>query len=1448
MALTRYTKIKLTNDRVEQSTGTTLNLSGETIFDSGSTLSILTNAASGKVLTSNTGGTATWQYPDASLKLIINQTSHGFDLLDVVGYSGTTYNKPIADGNYEGEVIGIATRIIDANNFEVTQSGYIDTFTGLTQATTYFLSDTTAGELITGQTEVVGHVIKPVLFADSTTSGWVIPFIGTIVTSGTTFTGLTDTPTGYTSENYVRVNTSADALEYRTPSQVLSDISGISTTCFNTYTGTSAPILNGAITGATNIGSGENIYSTTTDRVLQLRSIVGSGDTTVSTSGDTIIVYDPLSLHLDQTTTQQTVTGGPIMDFIDFNTLYADGINEGRLQWNSEDGTLELGMPGSNVALQIGQEELIRVRNDSGALIENGKAVKITGGTSGFVRIGLADNTSIGTMDAIGVATENIADGAFGYVTTRGFVRDINTSGFTVGDLIWLGTNGDLTKIRPTPPAFSTVIGRVIKADAIEGVIYVTIQVALRLIGLSDVKVSGLTDGQILSYSGGTWNNITPSATTYGTLNTTCTTALSANASESFGSAICLHKISKTGTYGDLIGTPTIGNGILTVSGGTLLTGSGTFCANQTGDTTINVCHSAITTNSGTTAQTASFGGTFTAIDSVTTNSGHLTCYRVKTVTLPTPTAPSDATICISAGTGLITGGDFTLNQAGNETISLAHAAYTARNVSATGANIISCVVSDGLGHVTNVLCRTLSPSDIGALSASTFNTYTGDTSIILNAAITGGTNGIGHTGRNVCLGGALSNATSILGGGNALCLGTSASKLSTLSVNTTSNVSITSGGLLISSSGATFTDLSASPQGIKYATDYSSTYDTRSLVDKGYVDTVATGLQPHEAVKAATTGSSITLSGLQTIDGVSLIAGDRVLVKNQSTASQNGIYVVDAGAWTRATDFNDDPTGFEVKSGDIVPVISGNTNASSIWILTTPDPITVGTTSLEFTLFSKVLGVTAGAGITITPSGTNQEISINLATNSGLNTTSGLSIDESIAGSGLTWSTGVLRINASHGGVTGIPVRFDSSCNLVVNSTDINTSLGSPITGATNIGAGSQIYSGTTNKSLQLRTLVGSGDTTVSTVGNEIRIYTNIPATTYGTLNTTCTTALSTNASESFANAICLHKIAKTGCYAHLSGTPTIGDGILTVTGGTLLTGTGTFCANQTGNTTITLNHETLTTTTGTTAQTATYGGTITMIDAVTGNSGHITGVRNKTVTLPAIYSHPTGFGNQPSTALINACVISQILVSPEGHVTGTTSRNLTAANIGAVSTGITITINGTAQNLSTNRTWNVGTVTSVATGDGLTGGTITDSGTICVDATVVRTTGNQSIGGIKSFTDTCGINILNSRILNGQNLDVDSGATRTIITTPVGTHTSAFFDYTISKSTNARAGTVIAVWNGSNIEFAEYSTVDIGSTSDVQLLVRLSGGNVLLVANTLSNDWVIKSVVRMI
>lgn len=149
----------------------------------------------------------------------------------------------------------------------------------------------------------------------------------------------------------------------------------------------------------------------------------------------------------------------------------------------------------------------------------------------------------------------------------------------------------------------------------------------------------------------------------------------------------------------------------------------------------------------------------------------------------------------------------------------------------------------------------------------------------------------------------------------------------------------------------------------------------------KAYVDATAQGLDVKASVRVAST-ANVTISGPgAAIDGVSLTNGDRVLLKNQTTAAENGIYVFTgaATAMTRATDAD---TSAKVTSGLFTFVEQGTVNADSGWILTTDGAISLGTTGLTFTQFSGAGQIDAGQGLTKTGNqlnvvGTTNRISV---------------------------------------------------------------------------------------------------------------------------------------------------------------------------------------------------------------------------------------------------------------------------------------------------------------------------------------------------------------------------------------------------------------------------------------------------------------------------------------
>jgi hypothetical protein len=179
----------------------------------------------------------------------------------------------------------------------------------------------------------------------------------------------------------------------------------------------------------------------------------------------------------------------------------------------------------------------------------------------------------------------------------------------------------------------------------------------------------------------------------------------------------------------------------------------------------------------------------------------------------------------------------------------------------------------------------------------------------------------------------------------------------------------LTSGGHLLWGDGNTAPDVTITRTGANVislgADDYlraaASPLTNNDLTNKAYVDAVAQGLQLKQSVRAATT-EDIALENEQTVDGVALVAGDRVLVKNQTDAEDNGIYVVvDGGSWIRAEDL-DEPA--ELTSGIFTFVEEGGVNGDAGFVVTTNNPITLGVDPVVWTQFSGAGQIIAGTAI----------------------------------------------------------------------------------------------------------------------------------------------------------------------------------------------------------------------------------------------------------------------------------------------------------------------------------------------------------------------------------------------------------------------------------------------------------------------------------------------------
>lgn len=241
-----------------------------------------------------------------------------------------------------------------------------------------------------------------------------------------------------------------------------------------------------------------------------------NGETVLSTTDLENNITNSLTVLPDKTISRKLIETPAIQ----FDTTAVETSEVGKLKWNDTDGTLDLGLKGGNVTLQLGQEQLVRVVNKVGAnLLESQyKAVRITGAQGQRLKVGLAQATNdLLSAETIGLVTENIDNNQEGFITTSGLIRSINTTGslqgetWTDGDVLYLSptTAGNVTNVKPTAPSHLVIIGYVVHAHANNGSIFVKVDNGYELDELHNVKITDVQNNDSLSYNSSlqVWEN-----------------------------------------------------------------------------------------------------------------------------------------------------------------------------------------------------------------------------------------------------------------------------------------------------------------------------------------------------------------------------------------------------------------------------------------------------------------------------------------------------------------------------------------------------------------------------------------------------------------------------------------------------------------------------------------------------------------------------------------------------------------------------------------------------------------------------------------------------------------------------------------------------------------------------------------------------------------------------
>lgn len=201
---------------------------------------------------------------------------------------------------------------------------------------------------------------------------------------------------------------------------------------------------------------------------------------------------------------------GMSKDSLSFNLSAGVAPVEGQLAWNADDKTLNLGLSGGSV-LQIGEEELLYAVNRTGATITNGQVVVVSGSKGNRVVVSLAQaQASDIPYQLVAVATHAVPNNGTGYFTRSGLVRELNTSSFSEGDILYLSSvAGAMTNTPPAKPLGQVPLGVVTRSHATVGTILVAPVVLPRMVHLPDIKVVSPQNGQGLVYNSttGLWEN-----------------------------------------------------------------------------------------------------------------------------------------------------------------------------------------------------------------------------------------------------------------------------------------------------------------------------------------------------------------------------------------------------------------------------------------------------------------------------------------------------------------------------------------------------------------------------------------------------------------------------------------------------------------------------------------------------------------------------------------------------------------------------------------------------------------------------------------------------------------------------------------------------------------------------------------------------------------------------
>lgn len=541
-------------------------------------------------------------------------------------------------------------------------------------------------------------------------------------------------------------------------------------TSVNGFTGT--VVLTASDVGATPATSGTSIlYGNGTGGTSNVT--VGSGLTfaggTLSASGGGDVVgpasatdnaiarFDTTTGKLIQNSVVTVSDTGAIAGVIqeDYTAVTPPAYLEGRTFYDTDAKTLCYYNDNSQMTLNIGQEQVVRVRNQTGATITNGTVVYVNGATGNTPLITKAIATSFTTADIIGVTTTDIANNAHGYVTISGIVNGLDTSAFAEGDAVFLSatTAGTYTTTEPVKPNYSVQVGIILRANPSVGTLLVSIQMIssefTHVIGTASVDQGGTgqtsyTNGQLL-IGNTTGNTLTKATLTAGT----GVSVTNGAGSITLTNTAPDQTVAITGAGGAVV-TGTYPNFTITTPSGTVTSVTGTAPIASTGGATPAISISQATTST---------NGYLSSTDWNTFNNKQPAGSYLTAVTASTPLSGSGTVgspLVIAQATtstsGFLSSTDWnTFNGKGSGTVTSVGGTGTVNGITLTGTvtSTGNLTLGGTLGGIGNSQL-TNSAVTIGSTSVSlgaTATTLAGLTSVTSTTVVASGVVGSSATG-----------------------------------------------------------------------------------------------------------------------------------------------------------------------------------------------------------------------------------------------------------------------------------------------------------------------------------------------------------------------------------------------------------------------------------------------------------------------------------------------------------------------------------------------------------------------------------------------------------------------------------------------------------------------------------------------------------------------------